>query len=216
MALTTHYNSAAAGDMACGKAQVWTYTTTGNAYAVVATINSARMLGFFFTFAVTTNDLLVKIEVTKDNTNYYTLVEDFPAAKAASTSFGFQYAGQTVRLSVKPAVAAAHGTVAATLIFSECYLPPEMSWAFGYESLTITNAVAVPLTQATYDAARQAVITVEGNPVRVRWDGTDPTTAEGHLLSVGDTLTLHFSADIFKFAAIATGANATLKVTYSR
>lgn len=216
MAFTSMAGCATADGMACGKAQVWTYTTVGNSYVAIATINSTRMLGQYFSFAVTTNNLLAKIEVSKDGTNYTTVVEDFPIATAATTAFIMQYAGVNTRVSIKPAVAATHGTVVATLVFSEVYLPPELSYAFGFESKTVTSAAAVSLTQATYDAARQAVITVEDNPVRIRWDGTAPTTAVGHLLSVGDTITLHFSADIFHFQAIATGGNAVLRVTYSR
>jgi hypothetical protein len=29
--------------------------------------------------------------------------------------------------------------------------------------------------------------TVQGNPIRVRWDGTNPTSSVGHLLPVGAT-----------------------------
>jgi hypothetical protein len=216
MALVSVINCPEAGSMGCGKAYVYTYTTTGNDYAVIGTLSTTNLLAQFFTAAVTTNNLLLKIEVTRDGTNFTTIVEDFPAAKAASTSFSMQFQALQTRVSVKPAVAATHGTVALTWILSENVLSPEISYAFAFESVTVTNAAAVGLTQATYDAARMAVITVEDNPVRVRWDGTSPTTAVGHLLGVGDTLTIHFSADIFHFKAIATGGNAVIRVTYSR
>jgi hypothetical protein len=216
MALVSVTNCPDAGSMACGKGYVYTYTTTGNDYAVIGTLATANMLAQFFTAAVTTNNLLLKIEVTRDGTNFYTVVEDFPVAKAASTSFSMQFQALQTKVSVKPAVAATHGTVALTWVLSDKVLTPEISYAFAFESVTVTNAAAVSLTQATYDAARMAIITVEDNPVRIRWDGTAPTTAVGHLLSVGDTFTLHFSADIFHFQAIATGGNAVLRVTYSR
>jgi hypothetical protein len=216
MALTTLTPAAVAGVMSPAKALVYTYTTVGNDYVVLGTVSTARMLAQFFTAAVTTNDLLLKVEYTRDGTNYTALVTDFPVAKAASTSFSMQHQALYTRISVKPAVAATHGTVVLTWLLSDLAMAPEISYAFGYESLTITNAVAVALTQATYDAARQAVITIEDNPVRVRWDGTAPTTTEGHLFSAGDSITLQFSADIFHFRAIATAGNAKIRVTYSR
>ena len=202
--------------MGPGKAYVFTHTTVANDYAVLGTVSTTKLLAQFFTAAVTTNNLLMKVEFTRDGTNYVTLVEDFPVAKAASTSFSMQHQALYTRISVKPAVAATHGTIVLTWVLSDTVLSPDISYAFAYEALTVTNAAAVSLTQATYDAARCALITVEDNPIRFRTDGTAPTTSEGHYVSPGDSIEVHFSADIFHFKAIATAGNAKLKVTYSR
>jgi hypothetical protein len=120
------------------------------------------------------------------------------------------------RVSVKPAVAGAHGSCTWQLILNDQVLSAEYRGAFTYESLTITSGAAVPLTLATFDGALTANITVENNPIRVRWDGTAPTTTEGHLLQSGDQLKLDFTADIWHFKAIATGADSKLRVTYSK
>jgi hypothetical protein len=86
--------------------------------------------------------------------------------------------------------------------------------ATAFETLTVTNAVAKILTAVTYGTATNALITVEGNSVRVRWDGTAPTTTVGHLCVVGTMLEIA-GHDITHFKAISVGADATLSVTYS-
>ena len=69
--------------------------------------------------------------------------------------------------------------------------------AFAGEQLTVSST-AIGGTRTTYapvvagtlkpdgPAARKCIVTVETNSVRVRWDGTDPTGAIGHLLLPGD------------------------------
>jgi hypothetical protein len=86
--------------------------------------------------------------------------------------------------------------------------------ASAFETIIVSNAHAEILTVATYGAATKAIITVETNPVRVRWDGTAPTTAIGHLCAAGSTIEIT-DHDITHFKAIATGADATLSITYS-
>ena len=91
--------------------------------------------------------------------------------------------------------------------------------AFGYESVSVTNA-AKPLNSGVYtdsdgEYAKRAVITVETMPIRYRYDGTDPTSSEGHLLQPMDVLTLIGSSNIQNFRVIRQGGtNATIKVTY--
>lgn len=100
---------------------------------------------------------------------------------------------------------------------------------FEYESKTVSTA-AVGLTASKYQQrgseavrdmgdARLAIISCEGR-VRYRLDGNaDPTSAEGHILSDGDTLTLSSFRQFVLFRAIRhadEGVDAKLKVTYLR
>jgi hypothetical protein len=192
------------------------YTTTLDTYVDLATITTAGEFGYWITSTVATNDLLLKIQVSKEGVTYYTIMEDLPLPAGAKTDFLEIYSGQNVRVLVKPAVAGVHGTITCSITLSSYLIDVSLSQAFAYEALTITNAVAVGLTSATFDAARMAVITIEDNPIRIRWDGTAPTTSEGHLFQAGDSVTVTFSGDIHHFRAIATAGNAKLRVTYSR
>jgi hypothetical protein len=210
------FTSPAAGGMAPSKLQVYNYTTTLDTYQTVAEIVIGYSVAHEVASVVMTNDLLMKVEYTRDNLVWYTVIEDFPIPKATSTQFVADFIAYNIRISVKPAVAGQHGTAVITYIGSGMNLPPSMTYAFGYEALTVTNAVAVTLDRSIYDASRQAVITIEDNPIRCRWDGTAATTTEGHLLQPGDTVILQFTTDIYHFSAIATGVDAKIKVTYSR
>ena len=216
MTLTSINNIPAAGSMADGRVEVYTYTTTADAYTVIATVNIMGFPALCNSIYVTTNNLLFKFEYTRDGTTWYTSIEDYPIAAAGQASLSAIRQATQYRVSVKPAAAGVHGSCTWMLSVSKIVLPPEYRSAFSYESLTITNAAAVPLTVATAQGAFTANISVEGNPIRVRWDGTAPTTSEGHLLQSGDSIKLDFTADLYHFKAIATGANATLRVTYSR
>jgi hypothetical protein len=216
MTITNLQNKASAGIMARGNVHVFTYTTVGDAYAVIDTVNVAGFPGLANTIAVTTNNLLFKFEYSRDGTNWVTSIEDFPIAAAASNTLTAARNAILYRVSVKPAAAGVHGSCSWTLILNDQVLSAEYRGAFTYESITVTNAAALPLTLATFDGALTANITVENNPVRVRWDGTAPTTAEGHLLQSGDQLKLDFTADIWHFRAIATGADSKLRITYSK
>jgi len=85
---------------------------------------------------------------------------------------------------------------------------------FAYESVTVTNT-STTLTASTYLNASRAFMTVETAAVRYRVDGAAPTSAEGHLLNIGDVLTLIGLQTIRNFKAIRTGATSgVLKVTY--
>lgn len=87
--------------------------------------------------------------------------------------------------------------------------------AVGYEALNVTNAAAVALA-AIPASATKATITVEDAEIRVRWDGTAPTTAHGHLAEPFDEITLMNRTDIVNARFIATTATAAnLRVTYS-
>ena len=86
--------------------------------------------------------------------------------------------------------------------------------ATAYESITVTNAAAIGFTLATYTGKRGCFVTLETTDIRFRYDGTDPTVAEGHIMYVGTSL--HFlSANVLsRIKFISTGANATLRVSY--
>lgn len=216
MTLTTIANKASAGEMASANVHTFTYTTTVDTYEVIGTVTVAGMPGVMNSISVTTNNLLFKFEYTRDGVNWLTSIEDFPIAAAASNVLTAARNAIYYRVSVKPAAAGVHGSCTWIVITNNVVLSSEYRAAFTYESLTITNAVAVPLTLATFDGALSANITVEDNPIRVRWDGTAPTTTEGHLMQAGDQMKLDFTADIWHFRAIATGGNAKLRITYSK
>lgn len=80
-----------------------------------------------------------------------------------------------------------------------------------YESKTVSSA-AVGVTAAKCRLA--AYITVETNPIRYRIDGTDPTTAEGHLVAANEYIWLANETAISNLKMIATGADATVRVTH--
>lgn len=87
--------------------------------------------------------------------------------------------------------------------------------AYAYESVTVADS-AIGLTSNTYDDSIKAELTLETAQIRVRKDGTDPTSDEGHLVEVGDTIVLNSAADLATFKAIRTGSTSgVLKVTYS-
>ena len=87
--------------------------------------------------------------------------------------------------------------------------------AFDNESITVADT-AVGLTSGTYSTATEADMTLETAQIRVQKDGSDPTSSEGHIVEIGDTIKLNNAADIANFKAIRTGSTSgVLKVTYS-
>lgn len=85
---------------------------------------------------------------------------------------------------------------------------------FAYESIIVADT-AIGCTPATYDNAIHAELTLETGQVRIRVDGTDPTSSVGHLVEVGDTIRLTSAAQIANFRAIRTGGTSgKLPVTY--
>lgn len=91
--------------------------------------------------------------------------------------------------------------------------------ASDFESITVSS-VAIGFTGAKIDpgsaapAPRMVLITVETNPIRYRYDGSDPTAAIGHSAAAGDVIRIFGRVNLKKFKAIATGSDATLRVTY--
>lgn len=92
----------------------------------------------------------------------------------------------------------------------------EVYLANGYESLTVANAAAgIGPTWAKSKVAYKAFMTAETAEMRFRFDGTAPTSTEGHIIDDGDTLELYGNKNIVNFLAIRTGDNSgALKITY--
>lgn len=95
--------------------------------------------------------------------------------------------------------------------------------ACGFETLTVSS-VSKALTASVYSTfestnnthidAKIATITTETNSIRVRFDGSAPTSAVGHLIPAGTSLELQSLSQIRNFRVIATGSDATITVTY--
>ena len=96
---------------------------------------------------------------------------------------------------------------------------------YAFESLTVSSS-AIPLTASVYNTVavtsganplrqvQYVVITTETNSIRYRYDGTAPTASIGHLMTAGTALVLIGYDTITQFQAIASGADATIMVTY--
>lgn len=96
--------------------------------------------------------------------------------------------------------------------------PQKSQQAFAYEAITVSSTAIGPTLTTIFpsgkQAASEAFITVETNPVRWRADGTDPTSSEGHLLQAGDSLSIFGTVNLKNLKFIRTGSDATLRVTY--
>lgn len=91
---------------------------------------------------------------------------------------------------------------------------------FAHQSITVSST-AIGGTVATFAPADQpraksCLISVETNPVRVRYDGGNPTTTVGHLLTAGDSMRINGAGSVTNLKMIRTGADATVQVTYER
>lgn len=83
-----------------------------------------------------------------------------------------------------------------------------------YESITVTASAPATLTVNKRTTYKMAYLTCENNPIRYRLDGIAPTATEGHTLAAGADLKLKNKDVMAQFKAIATGADAILKVSY--
>ena len=90
---------------------------------------------------------------------------------------------------------------------------------YAFETLTIADT-AVGFTEATYAEADHNVIahgTLESGQIRYRYDGSNPTSAVGHLLNIGDEIYLEGYVNISNSKAIRTGSvSGSMQVTYER
>ena len=192
------------------------YTTSDNGYVVLDTVDCWQYTQKGFGFLATTNALTVKLEVAPlPGSPVSVTLGTVDLTPGINRSIVLESMFANMTFSVKPKVAGQHGTLAGSVYLSQDPISTRMS-PIGYESIAVTNAAAVGFTVATADSAVEAFVTVEDNPIRVRWDGTAPTTSEGHILQSGDTLILTGGFDLYNFKAIATTSSAAvLKVTYS-
>lgn len=88
--------------------------------------------------------------------------------------------------------------------------------AISYESITVANT-AIGITSSVYTVsgknASKCVASLETAQIRVRLDGTNPTSSEGVLVEIGQSLTIDGFVNIKAFRAIRTGSTSgVLKV----
>lgn len=85
----------------------------------------------------------------------------------------------------------------------------------GFESLVV-GAAAVPLAAIPRTMVTYAWIEVQGQPIRIRVDGTAPTGAVGHFYVPGQTDVLNESEfrNLQAIRDASAGSDATLVVTY--
>jgi len=94
---------------------------------------------------------------------------------------------------------------------------------FAFEPLSV-GAAAVGFTAATMVGtpstgrpASAAFVTVEGAPIRMRADGTDPTASVGRLFQIGDSFVVWGARDLASVRFISqNGATATLSTEFAR
>jgi len=85
----------------------------------------------------------------------------------------------------------------------------------GIQTGLVIDDTAGGKTLTVPTAARAALITVYGAPIRFWTDGTAPTNATGHRADVYDQIELPNRKELVNFKAIREGGtNATLEVTY--
>lgn len=83
------------------------------------------------------------------------------------------------------------------------------------EAITVSTS-SIPLTTIPTSCS-EAVVECQVAAVRYALDGGAPTASVGHVLEVGDVLTLDSADQVTKFRAIRRdGADATLYVSYGR
>jgi hypothetical protein len=99
-------------------------------------------------------------------------------------------------------------------------VPAALYSAYDYEGKTIsitavgfTSAKIVP-TDVGYTALA-VTVSVEDANIRVRIDGTDPTSSEGHLIEAGSIFYIYGTEDIIRARFIRAGtSDAKIKVTF--
>lgn len=87
-----------------------------------------------------------------------------------------------------------------------------------FQTITVST-IAIGLTVATIDRDEEALVTVETQPVRFRFDGTDPTSTVGHLLAANDILKLNSRDQLSRVRFIRSSAatgDATLQCSYGQ
>lgn len=135
---------------------------------------------------------------------------NYPIGASIGTGGGPEGARGTLLLGQTPSGIAVAATVASDGRFYvnsvQGYSTPVSGGQMGL-NVTTATALTVPAT------ARAALVSVEGNSVRWRDDGTNPTASVGQLIPVGSIVTfLGDSMSAVKFIQVS--ATATLNVSY--
>lgn len=91
---------------------------------------------------------------------------------------------------------------------------------FAYENITVGNS-STSLTAATHSPSNQrgaqyALITVETDSIKARFDGGAASATNGHVVTTNDTIELEGSNAIANFRAIRVTNDATIRVSYAR
>jgi hypothetical protein len=74
-------------------------------------------------------------------------------------------------------------------------------------AVLLTALPVTPFTAAQVLAAARAVITVRTNQINIRYDGTSPTVAIGHLFVSGDTFEILGNSNIERLEIIRNGSS---------
>jgi hypothetical protein len=91
-----------------------------------------------------------------------------------------------------------------------------------FEQLTISSTSVPPTasklvktiaTGVTKSAVR-AFITVETQPIRIRYDGTAATATVGHLLAIGDYITIDGQENVSNISMIRQAVDGVVNITY--
>ena len=92
--------------------------------------------------------------------------------------------------------------------------------AYNFETLTVTNAAkkftVAKLSEAGYENAIRAVVTVAGDSIRYRLDGTDPSDTVGHIAYASETIVVEGTTNLTRFRMFRVTTDATVTVTYER
>lgn len=94
--------------------------------------------------------------------------------------------------------------------------------AFAYDVDTLSTAVQTlaeigALTQAQVDQAHKARITCNSNAINYTYNGTDPTTTQGHTIPTNGTVEIVGNQNIRNVKLIRSGgSNATVAVTLEK
>lgn len=104
------------------------------------------------------------------------------------------------------------------------------SRAFGYEAITVSTTPIGPTVAAAFpktvmggypakyqdQGADSGVFTIETDQVRYTIDGTQPNASVGHLLNVGDVLTIDGRDNLSRLLFRRVTTDASIKATYFR
>lgn len=89
--------------------------------------------------------------------------------------------------------------------------------AGAFEKITVSTVAIGPtaalLLSTTKARAARALISVETNSIRIRFDGSDPDANTGHLLTAGAYFTVDGTKNVGRIKMIRASADATVQLT---